>query len=211
MLEIARLGGGSEAFELDFVERVATPKRFMKLAIQLHLGGLSLAKTVSILDTLGIDRARSTVHNWVQKADLEPLDGRDPDKIALDETVVKVNDERFWLNSAVDPDTNAFLHVRLYPSRNIALTKRFLPELRERHSNEDAEFFVDGAPWLQAGLFELGMHFRHETHGDRNLVERVFQGIKRRTNQFYNTFSHADPGTVENWLQALAFAWNQLI
>ena len=211
MLEIARLSGGSEAFQLDFVERVSTPKLFMKLAIQLHLGGLSLAKTVSILDTLGIDRARSTVHNWVQKADLEPLDGRDPDKIALDETVVKVNGERFWLYAAVDPKTNVILHVRLYPSRNIALTKRFLRELREKHSIDDAEFFVDGAPWLQAGLFELGMHFRHETHGDRNPVERVFQEIKRRTNQFYNTFSHADPRTAENWLQALAFAWNQLI
>jgi hypothetical protein len=26
-----------------------------------------------------------------------------------------------------------------------------------------------------------------------------------------NTFSHAEPNTVENWLQAFAFAWNQLI
>ncbi|MFB6198666.1 MAG: IS6 family transposase, partial [Halobacteriaceae archaeon] len=151
------------------------------------------------------------VHNWVKKADLEPIDGRDPDKVALDETVVKVNGERFWLYAAVEPETNVILHIGLYSARTAVVTKMFLRELQEKHSINDAEFFVDGAPWLQAGLFELGMHFRHETHGDRNPVERVFQEIKRRTNQFYNTFSHANPETVENWLRALAFAWNQLI
>ncbi|MGZ0746158.1 IS6 family transposase, partial [Haloparvum sp. AD34] len=31
------------------------------------------------------------------------------------------------------------------------------------------------------------------------------------TNQFSNCFSHARAETVENWLQAFAFAWNQLI
>ncbi|AKH98001.1 IS240-type transposase [Halanaeroarchaeum sulfurireducens] len=47
-------------------------------------------------------------------------------KIALDETVVKVNGERYWLVAAVDPDTNSIFHFRLDPSRNTALTKMFL-------------------------------------------------------------------------------------
>ncbi len=55
----------------------------------------------------------------------------------------------------------------------------FLRELREKHDIEDSEFFVDGAPWLHARLFELGMHVRHETFGDRNSVESIFQEIKR--------------------------------
>lgn len=211
MPEIARLSGGSDAIELGFVEREATPTEMMELAIHLHLGGLSLADTVAVLDSFGVSRARSTVHNWVQKADLEPRGGRDPAKIALDETVVKVNNDRYWLVAAVNPETNVILHVQLYPSRNTALTKMFLRELQEKHAIDDAEFFVDGAPWLHAGLFELGMHFRHETFGERNPVERVFQEIKRRTNQFYNTFSHASPESAEEWLKALSWAWNQLI
>ena len=184
MPEISRLSGGSDAIELEFVEREATPTELMELAIHLHLGGLSLSKTVSVLDSFGVSRARSTIHNWVQKADLEPRSGRDPAKVALDDTVVKINGEQFWLVAAVELDTNVILHVRLYPSRNTALTKMFLRELTEKHAIDDAEFFVDGAPWLHAGLFELGMHFRHETFGERNPVERVFQEIKRRTNQF---------------------------
>jgi len=211
MTEISRLSGGSDPIELDFVEREATSIEIMELAIHLHLGGLSLSNTVSILDRFGVDRARSTVHNWVQKADLEPRGGRAPAQIALDETVVKVNGDRFWLIAAVDPDTNIILHVGLYPSRNTAITKVFLRELQDKHAINDAEFLVDGAPWLHAGLFELGMHFRHETHGDRNPVERVFQEIKRRTTQFYNTFSRASPESAEEWLKAISWAWNQLI
>jgi transposase-like protein len=65
MLETARLNGDRDRFELEFVEREATPEPAMKLGIRLHLAGLSLSNTVSILDRLGVDRCRSTVHNWV--------------------------------------------------------------------------------------------------------------------------------------------------
>jgi len=114
------------------------------------------------------------------------------------------------LFTAVDPETNVFLHVGLYSLRTAVATQLFLNELQDKHDIEDAEFFVDGAPWLHAGLFVLGMHFRHETHGDRNPVERVFQEIKRRTGQFYNNFPTAEPETVESWLRALAWGQNEL-
>ena len=111
MQESVRLTGFSSGFELEFVEREATPEPAMKLGIQLHAAGLS--DTVSVLAGLGVDRARSTVHNWVQKAGLQPTDGKSPNHVALDETVIQLNNERFWLYAAVDPHTNEFLHVRL--------------------------------------------------------------------------------------------------
>ncbi|SFQ20912.1 DDE domain-containing protein [Halolamina pelagica] len=123
MLETARLLGGSDCFELDFLEREATPESAMKLGIRLHLAGLSLSDTISILDRLGVERCRTTVHNWVQKADLQPLDGANPDHVAVDETVIQLNDERFWLYAAVDSDTNRLLHVKLSPTRNQAITE----------------------------------------------------------------------------------------
>lgn len=211
MTEITRLDGCNDPIELNFVEREATPKEAMKLGVRLHLSGLSLSNTVSVLEVLGVSRVKSTVHNWVQKSDLAPAAGRDPDQIALDETVVKVNGERFWLYAAVEPETSVILHVSLYPTRTIVTTKMFLRDLADKHEVEDAEFLVDGAPWLQAGLFELGMHFRHETFGDRNPVERIFQEIKRRTEQFYNTFGRASPESAENWLLALSWAENRII
>lgn len=113
----ARPDGRSDAVKLDFVDRVYTPKPAMELGIQLYLAGLSLRNTVTILWKFGVDRCRATVHNWIQKADLEPRVARQPDKIALDETVIKIDGERFWFFAAVEPETNKFPHVGLYVHR----------------------------------------------------------------------------------------------
>ena len=74
--------------ELEFVEREATPRLLIKLSIQLHLADLLLSNTVSILDIFGVTRARSTIYNWVHKADLQPETGKTPDHVAVDETVI---------------------------------------------------------------------------------------------------------------------------
>ena len=53
MPENDRLNGCLNEIELGFVEREATPKLLMKLGIQLHLAGLSLSNTVSVLEIFG--------------------------------------------------------------------------------------------------------------------------------------------------------------
>ena len=116
MPENASLSGSLDRIELEFVEREATPELLMKLSIQLHLAGLSLSNTVSFLEVFGVQRVRSTVHNWVHKADLQPEDGHDPDHVAVDETVIQLNDEYYWLYAAVDPQTNELLHTKLEPT-----------------------------------------------------------------------------------------------
>ncbi|WP_247009449.1 IS6 family transposase [Halorientalis litorea] len=206
-----RLNGCLDQIELEFVEREATPQLLMKLSIQLHLAGLSLSNTVSFLDVFGVQRARSTVHNWVHKADLQPQDGRQPDHVAVDETVIQLDDERYWLYAAVDPDTNELLHTKLEPVRTNAFAHAFFAELREKHAVDDAVFLVDGAAPLKDACQRHGLDFRYERHGNRNSVERVFREVKRRTSSFSNCFSNAERDTADDWLQSFAFAWNQLI
>jgi transposase-like protein len=137
----------------------------MRLGIQLHLVRLSLSDTVSILAGLGVERCRSPVHNWIQKADLQPDEGHVPDYAVIDETVIQVNDQRYCLFAAVDPDTNQLLHVRLFPTRTQALTEMFLAEFCEEHLVDDAIFLVDGAPWLQEACYRHSLRFQHVTHG----------------------------------------------
>ena len=124
--------------------------------------------------------------------------------------MIKIDGEQFWLYSATDPQTNEILLTRLYPTRTKALTERFIRELRSKHDVEDAEFLVDGAPWLHAALQRHGLRFQHETHGNRNSIERVYTEVKRRTSSFENTFRNAHPKTAENWLQNHATWWNSL-
>ena len=204
MAEIARLSGYRDWIDLDFVERERTPKWVMAQGIQSHVAGLSLSNTVELLEDVGVQRSRKAIHEWVQKADLQPESGRTPNQIALDETVIRINDQQFWLYAAGDPDTNDLLHVRLFSTTTTSLTEIFLRELRQKHNVETAVFLVDGAQHLQTALQRAGLRFQMRRHGNRNAIERIFRELKRRTSSFSNCFSHVEPETAESWLQTFA-------
>ena len=208
MPEIDRLSGSTDWIDLDFVRRERTPEQIIEVGIQLHLAGLSLSNTKQYLEKLGVERSRTAIHNWVQKTDVQPTSDAAPDHIVVDETVIQVNDERRWLYAAVDPETNKFLHVRLFPTRTTQLTVLFFRELQQHAPVTQATILVDDAHHLKAALSRLGLRFQMRRHGNRNAVERVFREVKRRTSSFSNTFSHAQPTTVERWLQAFAVWWN---
>ena len=88
------------------MERDRTPEQIIEVGIQLHLAGLSLSNTKQYPERLGVERSRTAIHSWVQKTDLQPSGDGVPNQIALDETVIRVNNERYWLYAAVDPETN---------------------------------------------------------------------------------------------------------
>ena len=134
----------------------------MKLGIQMHMARLSLSNTFSILERLGVQRALSTVHNWVHKAELQPEDWRSPDHVAVDETVMQLDDEEYWLYAAVDPKTNKLLHTELRPTTTTVLANSFLTELSEKHDVDDVVSPVDGSRSLQAACHRHGFDFRYE-------------------------------------------------
>jgi putative transposase len=173
----------------------------MKLGIQMHVAGLSLSNTISILEKVGVQRSRKAVHDWVQKADLQPEDGTSPNHVVLDETVIRINDQQFWLYAAVDPETTQFLYIRLFTTDITGLTEIFPRELREKHDVDDAVFLIDGSHSLNAACSRHGLDFKYERHGNRNSVERVFRDVKRRTSSFSHCFSHVEPETAETLLQ----------
>jgi len=84
MPKISRLNVNSDWIDLGFMERERTPHQAVELGIQMHVAGLSLSNTTSVLEELGVKRSRKAVHDWVHKADLQPDDGRSPDHVAID-------------------------------------------------------------------------------------------------------------------------------
>lgn len=193
MAKTDRLTGSTEWIDLEFVERERTPRELIEKCIRHHLAGLSLSNTVILLEESGVERSRVAVHNWVQKAALQPAGGRNPDRVAVDQKAIRVNDELYWLYAAVDPATNRILHSRLFPTYTISIAREFLTEVAED---------------LIGALRQEGYSYRVQRHGFRNAVERVFREVERRTSSFSNCFSHADPTTAETWLQAHAVWWN---
>jgi putative transposase len=96
-LETDRLSGDTEWIDLSFVERERTPRQLSKVGIQLRLAGLSLSSTERHLEKLGVERSRTAIRNRVRKADLQPAIESTPNRVALDATVIRVDDRQRWL------------------------------------------------------------------------------------------------------------------
>ena len=99
----------------------------------------------------------------------------------MDETVIRLNNERYWLYAAVDPETNKLSHTQLGTTTNSVLAQQFLATLREKHDVGNAVFLIDGSLSLRDSCSRPGLGLRVERHGDRNRVERVLRELKRRT------------------------------
>jgi len=50
---------------------------------------------------------------------------------------------------------------------------------------EVEEIILDKGPWYRDALQRLGVKFRHESFGERSLVESVFSSFKQRVRIFF--------------------------
>jgi len=90
--------------EVYFVERKAAPRPLMRLSVRFHFAYLSTSVTVLILETLGVQRAQLTVHDWVRKVELQPANRHDSNHVTADETVIRLGPEQCRLYAAIDPE-----------------------------------------------------------------------------------------------------------
>jgi len=165
---------------------------------------MSLRDPSQSLEKLGVQCSHVSIHEWVHKANLQPLSMVTADQLAVDEKMIRLHGQQFWLYGAVDPEKNEILYVSLFPTPTKQTTRWFLTELHHRYQLDDILFFVDDADYLGAVLAEDGYRFQTPAHGNWNAIERVFCEIERRTSSFANSFSQVELETAQNWLEAFA-------
>ncbi|PSQ55924.1 IS6 family transposase, partial [Halobacteriales archaeon SW_8_68_21] len=85
MAEIERLNEGIAWIDLSFAERDRTPRWAIEVGIRCHLSGMSLREVSKFLEEKGISRSHVAIHNWVHKADLQPLSTVSADQLAVGE------------------------------------------------------------------------------------------------------------------------------
>lgn len=74
----------------------------MTVGIRMYAAILSIFDIICLFDNLDIKRSRKGVHNWVQKVDRQPVSGESPTQMTVDETVIRINEQRFRLDTAVN-------------------------------------------------------------------------------------------------------------
>lgn len=208
MTEIERLSERLAWIDLPFVERDRTPLWAIEIGIRCHLASMSLREVSKFSEEYGIDWSHVAIHNWVDKADLQPISTVFEDQLAVDERMIHLHGQQFWLYGAVDPYTNEILHVSLSPTATKQTTRWFLTELHQRYQLDIVKFLVDDADYLGSILAEDGYRFQIIQHGNRNAIERIFWETERRTSSFANSFSNVALEIAQNWLEAVAVYHN---
>jgi len=104
-------------------------------------------------------------------------------RVAVDETVLKYNGKKCYLFAALDVGRNKIVHLKVYPARNALSAHSFLKEVLRMCEVE--ELILDKGPWYRDALQRLGVRFRHESFGERSLIESVFSSFKQRPRIFF--------------------------
>jgi transposase-like protein len=74
---------------------------------------MSLREVSKFFEQNVIDRSHVAIHNWVHKADLQPISTVSEDQLTVDKKMIRLHSQKFWLYSAVDLCTNEILHMSL--------------------------------------------------------------------------------------------------
>lgn len=97
------------------------------------------------LEKFRVNRSRNVVLDWVQKTDLQPASDVNPNHVALDETLTRINGQQFWPYEAVCPETNKFPIRKALNNYFNSIDAGFLRDLHEKHDISDPVFLVDHA------------------------------------------------------------------
>ncbi len=149
---------------------------------------------------LDVDRSHQAIWQWKERladSGSDPPTAK-PSRIAVDETAVKIGDEKCWVYAAIDVDSKLLLDIEIFGRREVSPAAAFLHQLIEKHDVSDAEFQVDGGGYLTA-LYRLGLSGQLE-YRTRNYIEKRFQTLQIRTDRFHTTWV-ASRRAVRDWLK----------
>jgi len=183
----------------------------MTYAVYLYFSGLSLRRAARSLRLI-ISRSHVSIWRWVQR--LGPAlgsigaDPREVRRIFVDETMVNLGGTPAWIWVAFEPDLRAMLDFHVSWRGNSIDAYLFIRRLVRRYGR--VPIYTDGAPWYADACRWAGVEHVVYDRPLRNLMERMVQYIKDRTEAFDDLFPAMKSGLasgraferVHNWLSA---------
>jgi len=178
------------------------------LAILIYFAGLSYRKTSKILRDFE-KFSYEAVRQWYHKCkDLFIVKRKFRRAIAVDETKVKLENREVYVWNAIDVDDGAILAVHVSTTRTSLDALYFLKKILKLCENKPL-IIVDGAPWYRWALQRLGLQYKHETFGERNVIEGWYSLFKARVKRFWKRFPvNSSLESVKRWSVAWVCLYN---
>ena len=200
---------------LKFV-RNRTSTIVVMYSLYLYFLGLSLRNTSKAL-VIFRDKKRSyvSIWNWIQRFGSSQIYKRKRiSAFIVDETVIQIGNQHFWLWIAIEPVKRTVLEIHISNERNMFVAENFLKSLVDKYGIHTV--YTDGGTWYpQACTF---LHLKHRLHSplEKNLIERVVQYFKDRTENFDDYYpciqdkNECNLLHVHNWIQFFVSIYNDI-
>lgn len=190
------------------MERTRTHPAIISYGLYLYFSSRSFRLAAKCLSAaVMIERTHVSIWKWVQKyadcADRFRMDRRLVRRIFVDETLLRIDGQDYWLWIAYEPNLNVCLMMHLSRERTILVCYQFFKQLRSTYGRK--AIFTDGAHWYHLACKWLRL--KHNVYGTslKNLIERFIQYLKDRTECFDDHFpcqkKDCDMQHVWNWLK----------
>jgi putative transposase len=184
-----------------------THPAIISYGLYLYFSSRSFRLAAKCLETI-IRRSHVAIWKWVQKysdrADRFITHRSMIKEIFVDETLLRIDGQDYWLWIAYEPNLNTCLMMHLSRERTIFVCYQFFRQLRNRYGNRKP-IYTDGARWYNDACKWLRL--KHHVYDTRlkNLMERFVQQIKDRTECFDDHFpctkQDCNRQHVWNWLK----------
>ena len=190
--------------------RNRTPYILKIYAIYLYYSARSLRLASKCLEPL-IKRSHVSIWKWLQYMDINNnlvTDRRKEKKrikcVMIDETMITVKDEVYWLWIAYEPYTKKYLLMNISKERTLLVVcYNFIKRLKKLYGSKYT-IYTDGAHYYNQACKWLRIkHIVYDSNG-KNIMERAIQYIKDRTECFDDYFPCKDDCNkkhVINWFR----------
>ena len=193
-------------------ERNRTNTIVVMYYLYLYFLGLSLRNTSKAL-VIFKDNKRShvSVWNWIQRfADYPIYKRKRISAFIIDETVIQIGSQHFWLWFCIEPIHSSVLGIYISEERNMFVAERFIISLVEKYGRHPV--YTDGGTWYYEACNILKLkHYLHSSL-EKSLMERVNQYFKDRIESFDDyypcTRNECNLFHVHNWIQFFVSMYN---
>jgi putative transposase len=184
-----------------------THPAIISYGLYLYFSSRSLRLAAKCLESV-IKRSHVSIWKWVQKysdcANRFMTDRRLVKEIFVDETLLRIDGQDYWLWIAYEPNLKSCLMMHLSRERTILVCYQFFRQLRNRYGSRK-NIYTDGARWYDDACKWLRLKHHVYDTGLKNLMERFVQQIKDRTECFDDHFpcrkQNCNKQHVWNWLK----------
>ena len=196
-------------------ERNRTSTIVVMYSLYLYFLGLSLRNTSKALIIFKDDkRSHVSCFKMMQRfGSLQIYKRKRVSAFIIDETVIQIGNEHFWLWFCIEPIHSSVLGIYISEERNMLVAEKFIRSLVEKYGRHTV--YTDGGTLYDEACNIIGLkHYLHSPF-QKSLMERVNQYFKDRTESFDDYYPcrqmECNLFHVYNWIQFFVSMYNDTI